>query len=127
MHVELAPYRCGVLVSVGQSRGRLRRSLLDADRAYGTARADVVLKEFDEHDGPGFCLKFGRDSVIVLREMPMTVQQQGIVVHECLHAVHGAIGDIGISLEDRSGEEAYAYLLEHLFTSIMSRVAERVK
>ncbi len=43
----------------------------------------------------------------------------GHLVHECLHATHYFLHDCGLFLSDNS-EEAYAYLIQHIFKKTKS-------
>lgn len=124
--IELRPYRYGLVVSIGQTDAEIGAAMAKMDRTHGTKRGPDVMEAL-ETVGPGFCVVWDSDSFVYIRDIPDTVQAQGVVVHELLHAVRHCMKVRSISMGDMNGQEAHCYLLEETWNEVMGRVARHIR
>lgn len=123
---ELRPYRYGFVVSIGQTDAEIKADMAKIDRKHKVKRKADVMDALKNRT-PGFCVLWEADSFMFIRDMPMTVQGQGVVAHELLHVVRHCMRTRGIKMSGQSAEEAHCYLLEEAWNEVMGRVARHVK
>ena len=121
-NIELRPYRYGCVVSIGQTDAQIKAEMAKVDHAYKTKRSRDVMRAGIENPVPGYVVTWEADSFMRIREIPDTVQVQGVVIHELLHVVRHCLKTRGINMAGRGGQEAYCYLLEEAWNEVMGRV-----
>lgn len=124
--MELRPYRYGLVVSIGQTEDELRRCMRRVDKKHNVERLGDVIEAL-KTPGPGFCCFWEADGFMYIREIPMTVQSQGVVVHELLHVIEHCMKSRGMKLSGVTSQEAYCYLIEEAWNEVMGRVANHIK
>lgn len=124
--IELRPYRYGLVVSIGQTDAEIRADMIRLDRRHKTGRVTDVIEAMKGR-WPGFVRTWEADSFMFIREMPVTVQGQGVVVHELLHVVRHCMRTRNMGMGGMNGQEAYCYLLEETWNQVMGRVAEHLR
>lgn len=124
--LELQPYRYGLVVSIGQTDAQLKRSMERIDKKHGVERVGDVMEAL-KTPGPGFCCLWEADGFMYIREIPVTVQSQGVVVHELLHIIQHCMKSRGMKLSGVTSQEAYCYLTEQAWNDVMGRVARSIQ
>lgn len=66
-----------------------------------------------DYRGLTYILESG-DAVVYMKDLPKTIDDYGVVVHELFHAASWILRNIGI-VQVEGSEECYAYVLEHLY------------
>jgi len=122
----MRPYRYGFVVSIGQSDEELKADMRRIDRKQKTRRTKYVMAA-SATPGPGFCVMFENDSFMRIREIPRSVEGDGVVIHELLHVVRHCLKSRGINMSGTNGQEAYCYLLEEAWNEVMGRVVIHLK
>lgn len=67
----------------------------------------------------GYFCYFEKDGIYIIwmPNIPDTVGQYGVLVHEIMHFVYRFLAERGMTMNDNS-EEAYTYLAEYIFNEI---------
>mgnify|MGYP007112896503 FL=1 len=125
---ELRPYRYGLVVSIGQTDAELKADLRKADRHFKCKRtAEIMAEAVLSKTWPGWVLNFEADSFMRMRELPSTIEQRGVMVHELLHVVRACMKSRNMRMSGRTGQEAYCYLLEELYIEFCHRITQHTK
>lgn len=118
--INIDLYRTDLMLFIGNS-GDLRLSLIDNN--INKRSADKVIRLLDVRDfwsgsNKGFCYQFkGGQILIVLSELPDTIEGLGTLNHEILHAVFFILKKVGVVYSSES-EESYTYLYGYLTEKI---------
>lgn len=118
--INIDLYRTDLMLFIGNSED-LKLSLID--NSINKRLADKVIKLLDVRDfwngaNKGFCYQFkGGQLLIVLPELPNTIERLGTLNHEILHAVFFILKKVGVVYSSES-EESYTYLYGYLTEKI---------
>jgi hypothetical protein len=125
-NIELKPYRYGLVVSIGQTPKEVDRCMRRIDRAHKTDRRADVMRAI-EVSTPGCFVAWDADGFLHIQNMPTTVQDQGVVIHELVHCIQHCMRTRGMNMSGRTSQEAFCYLIEETWNEIMGRVARHVR
>lgn len=117
--IPLVVYPFDLMVSFGETDeqlfARLRKTNVKEDEFNNAA--------FDGDECKGrYCLFKCGASLIRLRHTPKTSADFGYLHHELFHAVSGIMWRIGVQLEIKVSDEAYAYLIGYLTEQIYTHI-----
>jgi hypothetical protein len=116
--VPLVVYPFDVMVSLGETD----KELFDKLRKKGISEdelQEVVLKRTTL---ARYCLFDCGASLIRMRNIPKTNSEYGHLQHEIFHAVSSILWSIGMKLEIKTSDEAYAYLIGYLTQEIYKMI-----
>ncbi len=118
VRIPLPIYKSGVIVMITKDT---KRAAANVRKWY---KGDF--EEWDAYsvDGKTISKDGYTGPVIWIREEPNTPYRIGVLSHEVFHAVCRIFNRIGIPLSYES-EEAYNYLQEHIFTSVLETKPRR--
>lgn len=109
--ISLEIYCRDVVVSIGQTNKQLYKEL---KHKMSKSEFDYFFSDWDESIVNGRTL-FHDSGFTIIRLKDLS--EDGIIAHECFHAVCFIFDKIGIKLTKES-DEAYAYLLQFLVNQI---------
>lgn len=109
--INLEIYCRDVVISVGQSNKQLYKEL---KHKMDKKEFDYFFYDWDDKIVNGRTL-FHEDGFTIIRFKDLS--DQGLIAHECFHAVCFIFNKIGITLS-KDSDEAYAYLIQYLVNQI---------
>lgn len=116
--VDIAVYDRQVLVSVGQTREQLNRTI---QKYFPKQRIKGVkyhlLKNEDAWHAP---LQYG-NGLIILSQYDFNVDTVSTVVHEAVHIASKMLHYVGVALSEDS-EETFAYTIDYLTREILTQL-----
>ena len=117
--IPLVVYPFDIMVSLGET---------DEQLFHKFKKTNVEENEYDNakygsNNCRGrYCLFRCGASLIRLRKPPVTPEDYGYLQHEIFHAASTILWKVGVNLEPRVSDEAYAYLIQYLTEQIYSKI-----
>lgn len=117
-YVNVAPFNTKVLVHYGKNINKLIKKhnkkykpAIELERDQRSVNGLTVTTETKY--GPAYCILLDSKKY-----------NEGVLLHECFHALHGITENAGLILTDQS-EEYYAYALQDLFNQIKKELNKK--